>query len=173
MGNLKVSTAASLFKENGHDLKGVFQLFYNAVTEDYFRNFGAVTNISLDGSTHMEYPMSNDFSTVRANILAALENFVPDSKYAQERLAEFNEDYKKLKELSSKIKPYGFWAVVFRKNKVLRDYLKQRDEIEAKEISINELLQIAFYKFLQIGGNKKQFIESFTRYLTPEEGKRK
>lgn len=173
MGNLNVSTAASLFKENGHDLKGIFQLFYNAVSSDYYRKNSAVSNVSLDGSSGINYPVFDDGCVVRGNILSALEKFVPDLDYAEKRLAEFNEDYKKLKELSTKIKPYGFWAIIFRRNKVLREYLEQRDEIEAKEVSLDELLQIAFYKFQQVRGTKKQFVDGFTRNLTPENQEKK
>ncbi len=173
MTKLNVSTAASLFKENGHDLKGIFQLLYNAVTSDYYRKNSAVSNMSLDGSSGINYPLWDDGCIVRVNILTALEKFVPNLDYAQARLVEFNEDYKTLKELSVKIKPYGFLASLFRTNKELRKYLEQKDIIEAKEVSIDELLQIAFYKFQQVRGTKKQFVDGFTRYLKPETEEKK
>ncbi len=173
MTNLNVSAAASLFKENGHDLKGIFQLFYNAVSNDYYRKCSSVSNIGIDCSSGFNYPVFDEGGIVRINILSALENFVPDLDYAEKRLAEFNEDYKKLKELSTKIKPYGFWAIIFRRNKLLREYLEQRDEIEAKEVSLDELLQIAFYKFQQVRGTKKQFIDGFMRNLKPEAEEKK
>ena len=50
-------------------------------------------------------------------------------------------------------------------------YLRQKEEIESMMISLEDLLQIAFYKFTQVCGTQKQFVEGFYRHLKLDEEK--
>ena len=45
MEEIKVSSAVSLFKENGHDLKGLFQLYINAVSADKYSSVSSTTSV--------------------------------------------------------------------------------------------------------------------------------
>lgn len=170
---INVSVASTLFKENGHDLKGIFQLFYNAVTTDYLNKTCVVNNApSLDGNyTTSIGSYDLDRIHIKGHIADALENFAPNVEFAQKRIQQFDEDYKKLRELTEKLGNYGFWTILFRTNKRVRVYLRQKEEIEAMKISIEDLLQIAFYKFTQVCGTQKQFVEGFYRHLKLDEEK--
>lgn len=166
---IKVSSAASLFKESGHDLKGLYQLFFNAVTSDRMNSMQATAQATYETSPYGTFLGAYDMveytgSAVR-EIKDALEKFTPDAALGEERILKFNEDYKKLRELSEKIKPYGFWKILFRANKQLRQLLEEKEEIENMSISLVDLLQVAFFKFTQVRGTKKQFVDGFNRYL--------
>lgn len=167
MAEIKVSSAASLFKENGHDLKGLYQLFLNAVSTDKFAGVQVpvVGEFSPYGACISHFDMVEISGSVKKEIKSALAEFTPSVEDGEKRVLKFYEDYKRLRELSDKIKPYGFWKILFRANKQLRKFLEEKEEIENMTISLNDLLQVAFFKFAQVRGTKKQFIEGFNRYL--------
>lgn len=164
-----MSSAASLFKENGHDLKGLYQLFLNAVSSDKMAGFPApyANDCGIYGTTLSPYDLVQISGFVKKEIREALAKFTPDAEKGEKRVLKFYEDYKRLRELSEKIQPYGFWKILFRANKKLREFLEEKEEIENMKISLDELLQVAFFKFTQVRGTKKQFMEGFNRYLEP------
>lgn len=164
---IKVSSAASLFKENGHDLKGLYQLFLNAVSADKIASYPAsiASDYGSYGMSLSPYVMVTVSGNVREEIKDALAEFTPNAEEGEKRILKFYEDYKRLRELSEKIQPYGFWKILFRANQKLREFLEEKEEIENMKISLNDLLQVAFFKFTQVRGTKKQFVEGFNRYL--------
>lgn len=169
MEEIKVSSAVSLFKENGHDLKGLFQLYINAVSADKYSSVSSTTSVVNEYSPYggflSPWELFEYSGRIKQDISNALEKFTPDAEKGEKRILKFYEDYKRLKELSEKIRPYGFWKILFRANKQLRKLLEEKEEIENMKISLVELLQVVFFKFTQVRGTKKQFVEGFNRYL--------
>lgn len=167
---IKVSSAVSLFKEDGHDLKGLYQLFFNSVKSDVMNRMQpwgehTVYETAPYGVFVDSYTMLKAADCATKEIENALADFTPDAALGEKRILKFNEDYKNLKELSGKIQPYGFWKILFRANKQLRKLLEEKEEIENMMISLVDLLHVAFYKFTQVRGTKKQFVDGFNRYL--------
>ena len=163
--DIKVASASSLFKENGHDLKGIFNLFYNAVSQCISINTidAYCTGGEMLFGGKPVVPDDREFLT--GCIIHALENFHPDLEKSASRIAQFNQEYKELKEMSAKIKEVSFWTVITRSNKQINAYIKRKREIESETISLDELLNIAYYKFSQVNGTFKQFREGFNRFL--------
>ena len=158
---IKVASASSLFKENGHDLKGIFNLFYNAVY--------ACISLPVVNMHHTEeygvVPLTDNREFVSGYIGSALENFHPDAEKAAARIAQFDQEYKELKEMSEKIREVNIWTILTRSNKQINAYIKRKKEIESETLTIEELLNIAFYKFSQVNGTLKQFKDGVKRFL--------
>lgn len=161
--DIKVACASSLFKENGHDLKGIFNLFYNAVY-----NGCCLAVVSMHNSEGADYslaPIADNRELVAGFIGSALEIFHPDVEKAASRIAQFNQEYKELKEMSEKINEVSFWTVITRSNKQINAYIRRKREIEGETLTIEELLNIAYYKFSQVNGTFKQFKDGMKRFL--------
>ena len=160
---IKVACTSSLFKENGHDLKGIFTLFYNAVYA-YF----SLATMNMHNICDQEcclVQLSDNRELVAGCILKTLETFQPDLEAAASRVSQFDREYKELKEISEKIKEVHFLTILTRADKKINAYIRRRKEIEEETISLKELLNVAFYKFTQVNGTRKQFKEGFERFL--------
>lgn len=160
---IKVACAASLFKETGHDLKGIFNLFYNAVY-----NGCSLTIVSMhnaDGTDYGLAPIADNREFVVGIINSAMESFHPDVEKAASRIAQFNQEYKELKEMSEKINEVSFLTVITRSNKQINAYIKRKRGLENETIDVSDLLNVAYYKFSQVNGTLKQFREGFSRFL--------
>ncbi len=158
---IKVSAASSLFKETGHDLRGIFNLFYNAVYAYY-----NLTSINMQNTDDYGVAALTDArELVISSINTALENFHPDAEKAAARISQFNQEYKELKEMGEKINDVSFWKIIFRSDKQINAYIKRKREIESETISVEELLNVAYYKFLQVNGTFKQFKDGLVRFL--------
>lgn len=160
---INVACASSLFKENGHDLKGLFNLLYNAVYAYVGR-----TVINMQNTPDADYclmPIPDNRELVANYISSALENFQPDIEKAVSRIAQFNQEYKELKEASEKIREVSLWTIFTRSNKQINAYIKRKREIENETITIAELLNVTFCKFSQVNGTLKQFREGLVRFL--------
>lgn len=155
---ISVARASSLFKENGHDLKGIFTLFYNSI-------YDFVLVVVPHSQSELNPSVVYDHDWVIEYVANALKDFVPDVKKAENRIAQFNQEYAELKELSSKIKEVSFWSLLTRSNKRINVYIRRKREIEDETISLDELLNVAYYKFLQVNGTVRQFKEGFERLL--------
>ena len=96
---------------------------------------------------------------------STIKQFHPDNELAAARIAQFNQEYKELKEMSEKIKEVSFFTVLTRSNKKINAYIRRKKEIESENISFEELLNVAYYKFTQVNGTLKQFKDGFSRFL--------
>lgn len=157
--DIRVASASSLFKENGHDLKGIFNLFYNAVYACI-----SLTVVNMHNTEELA-PLTDNRELISGYIGSALENFHPDVEKAASRIAQFNQEYKELKEMSEKIREVNIWTILTRSNKQINAYIKRKKEIESETLTIEELLNIAFYKFSQVNGTLKQFKDGVKRFL--------
>lgn len=158
---IKVSAASSLFKETGHDLKGIFNLFYNAVYTYY-----SLMVVNMQNTDDYNVTQLTDArELVISNINTALEKFHPDVEKAAARIALFNQEYKELKEMEEKFNKESRWKMILRFNKQIKSYIKRKREIESETISLDELLNIAYYKFLQVNGTFRQFKDGLLRFL--------
>lgn len=161
--DIQVACASSLFKENGHDLKGIFNLFYNAVYA--YVSVAVVDMHKMRDSDYSVNQISDNREFVSHLIGEVLENFSPNKESAASRIAQFDQEYQELKKLGKKIKEVSFWTVLTRSNKQINAYIKRRKEIENETISLEELLNVAYYKFLQVNGTFKQFKNGFFHFL--------
>ena len=94
---IKVACASSLFKENRHDLKGIFTLFYNAVYA-----YCSLATMNMHNICDSEYglaQLSDNRELVAGCILKTLETFQPDLEAAASRVSQFDREYKELKEM--------------------------------------------------------------------------
>lgn len=161
---IKVSNAVSLFKENGHDLKGLMTLLYNAVLSEIISQ-----NPMVDVSSPALHSISIEISQMKGQAMGIIrrsfEEFHPNPETAKARIAQFNQEYKELKELEQKIGEVSFWTVLLQKNKDINKYIRRKKELQEETISVVELINIAFYKFTQINGTQKQFFD-FVRKFT-------
>ncbi len=158
--DIKVASASSLFKENGHDLKGIFNLFYNAVYA-----YISLTVVNMHTEEYGIASLTDNRELVSGYIGTALENFHPDVEKAASRIAQFNQEYKELKEMEQKINEMRRWKTIFRSFKQIKAYIKRKREIESETVTIEELLNIAYYKFSQVNGTFKQFKDGMKRFL--------
>lgn len=151
---MKVAYASSLFKENGHDLKGIFNLLYNAI-DSY------VASRYIHSDVYRAY--TSDTGLIIGSMMDAISKFHPNLEAAEARIVQFNQEYKELKEMSDKINDVSFLKRLFRSD--VKAYIVRKRAIENETITIDELLNIAYYKFTQVNGTFKQFKDGLVRFL--------
>lgn len=158
--DIKVSAASSLFKENGHDLRGIFTQLSNAISFDFEIGSYFVANVHMDSLAIVETrKMTYDI------IKEALEDFQPDLEKAEEEIKKFQQNYKELKEIEAFFENMGFWKFIFDRGEQRKKHQKRLKELQEMTVSVQTLLNVAYYKFSQINGTKKQFREGFERLI--------
>lgn len=161
---IKVSNAVSLFKENGHDLKGILTMLVNAISAEVC--YPAITPRELAISPVIDtVTIIEGKKVVYGLIEEALDKFQPDLEKASQRLQNFQKDYHELKVIDAYFENMGFWQLLFKRGKRRKYYRERRRELQEMRISVEELLNISFYKFSQVNGTLKQFKDGVKRFL--------
>ena len=165
---MKVATASSLFQEKGLDKKGIFTLLVNAVDRENI-DIACMTQ-TLVNCNNVLNSNSLDFNNCRIIaidfLLEGVDNFSPDLEWAEQRISQFFADHAKLKNIRIQIDTIGFWEMIFSKRKEYGALIKEKHEIEDKRLTINELLNIAFYHYNQATGkNAVDFMSDLKVFL--------
>lgn len=165
---IRVASANSLFNEMGHDAQGIFRLYYNAISSDYFFRHPVVA-FQDGGNNHFLFTAPPcEVDTVLNQIKLALDSFEDDIdvNWADKRIKQYHEDHQKIQNLTSKIDEYGFWSFICFWKADLNQLRKERREFLEMTISVNELTQIAYYKFLYSKlGHKDDFIKGLREFM--------
>ena len=134
--------------------------------------YNAVYDVSLLTIPHSATELNHEMQAVSDNkalltnyMNSTIKQFHPDNELAAARIAQFNQEYKELKEMSEKINEVSFLTVITRSNKQINAYIKRKRELEKETIDVSDFLNVAYYKFSQVNGTLKQFREGFSRFL--------
>lgn len=167
MSSIRVANASSFLQERGFDASGIFRLLSNAVSRDYYI-------YQQTGNTPFDYPMvlyfgytEKEVENYASGILGRwFVAFKGDLDFAEKRLNQYVKDYQDLKSLNNEISQLGFWDYFFRRTKSVKDLFQSRQQLEDMQISISDLIEIAYYKYLQSKlGTKETFIAEFRDFL--------
>lgn len=168
MSSIRVANASSFFQEKGLDGNGIFRLLCNAVSREFF------FNQSL--SSPFDYPncfmawKDQDYEAYAIGVLHSWEkHFKGDLDFADERLKQYYQDYARLHSLNEKISALSLWKYLFSRKKEIKQLFAEKREIENMEIDIHDLVEIAYYKFVEAKlGTKEDFIKKFRELMSPE-----
>ena len=161
---VKISNASSLFKENGHDLRGICNLLFNAVLTEICTE-GHISSVAAEVEESLLPLYAEYYDEAKEKLAEAVLVFECNQEKAEELISVFNKDYQELKAIDKKIEETGFWTLMFKDFKKFKTCYRRKREIYVKEISLNELLNVAFFKFSKKNGTKTQFVEGIKRFL--------
>ncbi len=155
---IRISDASSLFKENGHDLKGIFNLLFSAMIVNEWHPGLEISISEVSFIAARKY--------ICDEIRQFLSGFKPDLKAAEERVQQFHKEHAELKEINAYFQNMSLKEFLFSHNKKRKAFKKRAQELRDMTISVEELLNIAFYKFSQVNGTLAQFKEGFERFAS-------
>lgn len=165
MSSIRVANASAFFQERGLDLNGIFRLLCNAVSREFFLKQTLINPCDYPNSI-MAWS-DRDYMSYAIGVLSKWqENFKGDLDFADKRIKQFYEDYARLHSLNSTVSSLSLWEYLFSRKKEVKQLFAERREIEDMEIEVSELVEIAFYKYVQAKlGTKEDFIREFTELM--------
>lgn len=163
---ISIASANSLFRESGHDALGIYRLLYNAVSHDYFLSQPIATSQDPSGQMLISAP-TFEVGIVIAKLREGLNNFTPDIEWSDARIKQYHSDHQAIAELNGKIEKFGFWSFLCFWNKDLNSLRKERNEYFSMATTVEGLIQIAYYKFLEEKqGNLTDFVDGMDEFLS-------
>ena len=161
---VRISNASSLFKENGHDLKGICNLLFNAVLTEIC-SYGQISAVTAEIEEGLIPQYAEYCEKTKETLADAIEHFEVKLEKAEELISRFDKDYQELKAIDKKIEETGFWKLLFKDFRKFKTCYRRKRELCAKQVSLNALLNVAFFKFSQKNGTKQQFVDGVKRFL--------
>lgn len=168
METINVSYATAIFQEVNQQSDGIFRLLINAIKRAYLittpintSNGGCVDVFSIG---YMDNATTIAFA--HTAIRTALKVFEGDLDFADKRIKQFGEDYQAIKILDAEMNKFSVWDILFKKHRAYSSLDSQRKKISGMQISVKDLVEVSYYKYLQAKcGTRESFVKELESLL--------
>lgn len=162
---IRVANASAFFQEKGLDMNGIFCLLTNAVSREFYNTQTEVNPYDIPPG-YIGWS-NKDYTVYAIGILSKWQGtFKGDLDFADKRIKQYYEDYGRLHNIRNAIASLSFWDYLFRSKKEVKELFAEQRNIESMEISVADLIEIAYYKYVQSKlGDKEDFIKEFSELM--------